>query len=241
MVCKLIRFIEDPVYSKLFDYEDLVNKIHIAIESKYKDILFTFTRTSLNTLLQMDMSSRYRYDLIIYITDLSNDIIKQQIRNDLNMFRNVLVIDKDLHIHREYTKIVIPISYKYKWSRVVKRGEPYYECSSKGHKEYSAIYAKIDNRSIEEIYQLDIKGYRGIVKHWTEAKGKPPLRDISEDELFLEYVKLWRRYFNLHPELLEKIKKEAYGKTITDMFGITPINQARAITYILNNLYNEID
>ena len=234
MTCKLVRFIEDPLYSELFDYESLVNDIQISIESKYKDVLFTFTRTSMNTLLQMDSIARYNYDLIIYITDMRNDLVKSTIKSDLKMFRNVLVIDKDLNILKEYTKIVIPITYKYKWSRVVKRGEPYYECSSKGNKEYSAIYAKIDNRSIEEIYQLDIKGYRGLVDHWSEAKGKPPLRDISEDELFLEYVELWRRYFKEHPELLEKIKKEAYSKTITDMFGITPINQARAIAYILN-------
>jgi hypothetical protein len=126
----------------------------------------------------------------------------------------------------------------YKWARRVKRGEPYYECSSKGDKRYSAIYARLkkyDNKSIEEIYQLDIKGYRGKVGHWKEAKGKPPLNNKTMDDLFQEYVKLWEEYFKENPELLEEIKIKAIDKTITDMFGVTPINQARAICYILNN------
>ena len=234
MVGKLIRIVEDRKYSKIFEYEQLINNIQIEIESKYKDVLFTFTRTSLDTVLQMNDYKRFDYDLVIYVTNLINSVIRNVIKDDLSMFRNVLTIDKDLNIIKNYTQIVIPITYKYKWSRVVKRGEPYYECSSKGHKEYSAIYAKINDKSIEEIYQLDIKGYRGMINNWTEAKGKPPLRNINEEELFEEYVELWKKYFKEHPELLEKIKKEAYGKTITDMFGITSINQARAIACILN-------
>ena len=122
----------------------------------------------------------------------------------------------------------------YKWSRRVKRGEPYYECSSKGDKRFSAIYAKIDNKSIEEIYQLDIKGYRGKVKHWKEAKGKPPINKTYE-ETYKEYLKLWIKYFNLNPHLYFEIREKVKDKTITDMFGVTPVNQARAICDILNH------
>jgi FMN phosphatase YigB (HAD superfamily) len=116
----------------------------------------------------------------------------------------------------------------------VKRGEPYYECSSKGDKRFSALYAKLNGKSIEEIYQLDIKGYRGKVKHWKEAKGKSPFNGKSKEQLFKEYVELWKEYFRRYPELLEEIKEKAKDKTITDMFGVTSINQARAICYILN-------
>ena len=122
----------------------------------------------------------------------------------------------------------------YKWARRVKKGEPYYECSSKGDKRYSAIYAKLDNRSIEEIYQLDIKGYRGKVNHWKEAKKKPPL-NISYEEAYIEYRELWIKYFNNNPNLYFEIREKAKGKTITDMFGVTPINQARAICDVLNH------
>ena len=131
----------------------------------------------------------------------------------------------------------------YVWSRRVKRGEPYYECSSKGDKRFSAIFAKIDDKSIEEIYQLDIKGYRGEVKHWKDAKGKEP-KNITYEEAYNQYLKLWIKYFNNNPKLYFKIREKAKNKTITDMFGITPINQARAICDILNhpewlNLYKE--
>jgi len=121
----------------------------------------------------------------------------------------------------------------YIWSRRVKRGEPYYEVSSKGDTRYSAIFAKIDNKSIEEIYQLDIKGYRGEVSHWKEAKGKPP-KNKTVEEAYKEYKKLWEKYFDTYPELLDEIAEKAKDKTITDMFGITPVNQARAICEILN-------
>jgi len=122
----------------------------------------------------------------------------------------------------------------YKWNRRVKRGEPYYECSSKGDKRFSAIFAKIDNKSIEEIYQLDIKGYRGEVEHWKDAKGKEP-KNITYEEAYEQYLNLWIKYFNNNPELYFEIREKAKDKTITDMFGITPINQARAICDILNN------
>ena len=122
----------------------------------------------------------------------------------------------------------------YVWSRRVKRGEPYYECSSKGDKRFSAIFAKINGKSIEEIYQLDIKGYRGEVNHWKEAKGKEP-KHITYEEAYKEYLKLWVEYFNNNPELYFEIREKSKDKTITDMFGITPINQARAICDILNH------
>ena len=151
--------------------------------------------------------------------------------------KNFLVYENGKRI-RELTNITKSICCLYSWARRVKRGEPYYECSSKGDKRFSAIFAKIKslgNKSIEEIYQLDLKGYRNKVKHWKEAKGLPPLNNKTEDELFKEYVSLWKLYFKENPELLKEISQKAIGKTITDMFGVTSINQARAIAYILNN------
>ena len=126
---------------------------------------------------------------------------------------------------------------EYKWARRVNKGEPYYECSSKGDKRYSALYTKINNVSIEELYQLDIKGYRGKVNHWIEAKNKPPINK-SYDHAYKEYLALWRLYFTLHPNLFKQIKILAKNKTITDMFATTEINQARAICDLLNSNFN---
>jgi FMN phosphatase YigB (HAD superfamily) len=130
---------------------------------------------------------------------------------------------------------------KYKWARRVKRGEPYFECSSKGDKRYSALYAKVDGKSIEEIYQLDIKGYRSETDNWLDAKKKPP-KNKTIEEAYEEYKELWVKYFKENPELLEEIQEKAKNKTITDMFGVSQVNQARAICEILNddNLVKEI-
>ena len=124
---------------------------------------------------------------------------------------------------------------EYKWARRVNKGEPYYECSSKGDKRFSPLYAKIGNVTIEELYQLDIKGYRNKVKHWKEAKGLPPLNKTYE-QAYKEYKALWRLYLTLHLDLLQEIAEKAKGKTITDMFATSDINQAHAICDILNEI-----
>lgn len=70
------------------------------------------------------------------------------------------------------------------WARFSPNG---YECSSAGDTRFSALFAKLpDGRTIEEAYQLDIKGYRAITDNWKEAKGKPPLNGKSKAELFEE-------------------------------------------------------
>ena len=176
-------------------------------------------------------------DCIIKKTDIivgfmNKHEAKDTIKKLESVFKNFIIYTTKGELIKR--QIYRPLGYVYKWARTVKRGEPYFECSSKGHKEYSAIFAKVNDKSIEEIYQLDIKGYRGHVKHWKEAKGKPPLTDITEEQSYNQYLMLWCEYFKEHPDLYKRILKEAIGKTITDMFGVTPINQARAICDLCN-------
>jgi len=172
-------------------------------------------------------------NIILAFWDKKSKGTKHTIDLSIKVKKNIITFDMYGNVIKELSFIFRYPKYEYKWSRVVKRGEPYYECSSKGNKSYSALYAFLDGISIEEIYQLDIKGYRGKVKHWKEAKGLPSL--IEYDDVFKEYTKLWIKYFKLHPELYDNILKEARGKTITDMFGVRDINQARAICYLCNN------
>lgn len=54
-----------------------------------------------------------------------------------------------------------------------------YEVSTKGDKRFSAFNAKLSDKSIEEIYQLDIKGYGYFHKYASAGKGKPPLEPIN--------------------------------------------------------------
>ena len=110
--------------------------------------------------------------------------------------------------------------------------ETTYEVSSKGDKDYSALYAKLeDGRSIEEHYQVDVKGY----KTWRDGKGKPP-KDKSKN-LQEEYTKLWKRYFDINPDKYEFIKEKVNnGVKLTDQFATkNGVNQADTIMQIVNS------
>lgn len=150
-------------------------------------------------------------------------------------FVNIIVFNSAGKIDRNLSRIYRPPKYTYKYARRVNKGEPYCEVSSKGDTRYSAIYAKINNISIEEIYQLDIKGYRGVYTDWKDAKGKPPLIEITMDEQYKLYKNLWYQYFKDNPELYLNILDKGKYTTITDMFGTTEINQARAICDLCNS------
>jgi len=113
-----------------------------------------------------------------------------------------------------------------------------YECSSKGDKRFSALYATLkDGRTIEEAYQLDIKGYRAQSNDWMFGKRKPPLMSISEEDLWKQYLDLWKTWANENPELITELyNKTKKNKVLTDMFANTKISQARALAVILNEI-----
>lgn len=114
-----------------------------------------------------------------------------------------------------------------KWARQHPEG---YECSSKGNKTLSAFYAQLNGLSIEYHYQVTIKGYGSI----QEGKGKPPLQEISQEDLYQKYKFLWKLYFRENPLIYIELRKEHTETVFTDMFANTPINQARAISELLN-------
>lgn len=228
---------------KIHIYTKTANKHIINIATRLsrmvKDAVVIFDtkindkNTKLETLVQDKYSFLYS-NLLIIDKESYNEDLKIIV---WNYGVNLLVYDNDKR-DRKLSRIIRPLCCRYKWSRVVPRGKSYYECSSKGDTGYSPMFAtlkKYDNKTIEEIYQLDIKGYRSKTNDWKQAKGKPPLNGKTEEELFLEYVELWEEYFKEKPFLLDAIRTTTLNTTITDMFGVTPINQARAICYILND------
>lgn len=120
----------------------------------------------------------------------------------------------------------------YKWARYSNNS---YEVSSQGDKRFSALFAKLkDGRTIEEAYQLDVKGYRSKGNDWKLGKGKAPIKNISKEQSWEEYKQLWRIYLNENPELLKDLQEKAKGKVLTDKFATTDISQARALAEILN-------
>lgn len=91
---------------------------------------------------------------------------------------------------------------------------PFLECSSKGDKRFSAFYAIIDGKSIEDHYQafkIFEDGTTGLT--WQKAKGK---KATNQKEASVFYSELWNKYIEKHPDLLI-VLKNASG--LSDMFG----------------------
>lgn len=121
----------------------------------------------------------------------------------------------------------------YSWARY---SDNSYEVSSQGDKRFSALYAKLkDGRTIEEAYQLDIKGYRTKGNDWKLGKGKKPLNNKNKEQIWQEYKNLWVQYLNENPDLEKDLREKAAGKVLTDKFATTDVSQARALSEILNN------
>lgn len=128
-----------------------------------------------------------------------------------------------------------------------------FEVSSKGDsfgKQFSAFNAKfkagtkidgvaVGGKSIEWVYQNVIK---------KSAKGAPPAsnsklynpnlktKEEREDFSYYEgYLPLWQEWAKQNPERIEELREKAKGKTLTDQFANTRVNQARALSDILNS------
>ena len=98
---------------------------------------------------------------------------------------------------------------------MIRHGEaPFLECSSRGDRRFSAFYAQVGGKSIEDTYQA-AKVFEGGATglSWREAKGK---KAVNQEEVAKLYASLWDRYINEHPELQE-VLKGASG--VSDMFG----------------------
>lgn len=123
----------------------------------------------------------------------------------------------------------------YKWTR-----HGGYQVNSKTDKRFSAFHAILpDGRSIEEHYQCDVKGYDIGGKNWRLGKGKPSLIKYQEDDLYLEYYKLWLVWYRANHDLVMEVApiiREDYDGIIGDFFASSSINQARTLADYLNHL-----
>jgi hypothetical protein len=98
---------------------------------------------------------------------------------------------------------------------MIKHGvAPFLECSSRGDKRFSAFFARVNGKSIEEQYQaakVFADGSTGL--SWREAKGR---KAVNQEQCAQIYAQLWDAYMYSHPELL-KIIDAASG--LSDIFG----------------------
>jgi len=98
---------------------------------------------------------------------------------------------------------------------MVKFGEkPFLECSSKGDKRFSAFYAKINGKSIEDIYQaakIFEDGSTGLSAKAAKGKKAVNMNDVRD-----LYSELWKQYLDENPKLHETISEY---KGFSDIFG----------------------
>ena len=131
------------------------------------------------------------------------------------------------------------------WQR---KSDDGFEVSSRGGKEldgdnqFSALYAKLkDGRTIEEAYQLDVKGYRVHGNDWKLGKGKEPLIKMTMEEQYSKYKALWGKWCDENPQKLEYLERRSKGKVLTDGFATSEINQARVLAELINERIYKIE
>lgn len=92
----------------------------------------------------------------------------------------------------------------YRWARRAAEDESY-EVSTFGDKRFSALNARLsDGRTIEEAYQLDVKGYRKFGNDWRLGKGKSPIIPQNDlPKLTSHYFELKNDKFNIFSALIE--------------------------------------
>lgn len=53
------------------------------------------------------------------------------------------------------------------------------------------------------------------------------------------YYPLWKEWAALNPELIKDLREKSKGKSLTDLYAKTRVNQARALAEILNETQQE--
>lgn len=148
------------------------------------------------------------------------------------------------------------------WART---SENSYEVSTVGDRRFSAMVARFNPGTIIE--GVDVGGmtieqvYQSVIKK--SRKGQPPAEDsminrpIIESQLSEEarrdfysnnkedwsyrigYLPLWQEWAKQNPQLIEELRENSAGKTLTDKFANTRVSQARALAEILNSTRKE--
>lgn len=115
-----------------------------------------------------------------------------------------------------------------------------YECSSAGDRRFSALYAVFeDGETVEQKYQLLVKGFGQITDDWRVGKGKPPLNGLSREQTWIAYKALWQLWSQENPDLLDLLRRAAVSRILTDRYAYTEVSQARALAEILNETSTE--
>lgn len=120
---------------------------------------------------------------------------------------------------------------------MIRHGEaPYLECSSRGDRRFSAFYAKLNNKTIEELYQA-FKIFENDVTSLSikKAKGRKAVNQVEAADY---YSNLWDHYIYVKNPELKEVLKQATG--LSDIFGQkVHVCQATELWRIRGELLNE--
>lgn len=156
---------------------------------------------------------------------------------DVDYYNEFAFDGEHIAIHGISLPAYIWNSITFRWIYGARRHHSGYEVSSKGNKDFSAFFARLRNgKTIEEAYQLDIKGYRELGYTVRDAKGKPPRIPRSFTETDFLYTELWWKYLGQNPkkeQFLRQVIHSGRYEALTDMFANTNISQAKSIAQCL--------
>ena len=91
------------------------------------------------------------------------------------------------------------------------------------------------NQSASEFIVRD--GAKNLVRELKD-NSKQGIQNVSYQE---GYLPLWREWARQNPELIEELRQESFGKVLTDKFAKTVVNQARALTQILQETQPQVE
>lgn len=199
---------------------------------KYEDIIAKLTEENQQELQEALARRAKQVDSILNKDKVARQMLRQRISKE-RMAEVAANLHKGFEVHFKTTIS----SDKGKLGNFSWKKSGGYEVSSKGDKRFSAFYARLkDGRTIEEAYQLDVKGYRKFGNDPMLGKGKPPLDENVN--LYDEYLKLWKKWGEENPDLIKELQDKAieYGGVLSDSFATTEVNQAHALSDYLNSL-----
>lgn len=139
-----------------------------------------------------------------------------------------------LQLHRAHTRGPVPNPSTYNTSKFKWQRHGGYEVSTKGDPRFSALVARLPNgRTIEDVYQNDIKPRLGNVVGKGQYDPNVPIEKYYE-----AYKELWREWVKNNPQLFNELRTQAAksGGVLSDRFASRSVNQARALSELLNEL-----
>ena len=110
---------------------------------------------------------------------------------------------------------------------------------AKEYKQMYSVYTPLIQDIVREIWGIEMPLSPNTYSAFdlTDSGSSELLQsreEIEDFSYYVGYLPLWQEWAKQNPELIEELRKNARGKTLTDQFANTRVSQARALAQILN-------